>query len=186
MTTSYRGDRFPFAACGEVVTIYEIVRILDPERISIGSHVIVDDFVFLDGSGGLSIGSHVHIATHASIIGGGPVAVGDFSGLSAGSRLVSGSDAMDGSALIGPTVPDELRSVDRSGIELGKHVNVGANTVVLPGVTIGDGVIIGAQSLVRSDLPPWTMCWGIPAKPMRERPRATILSHAEELLGSGA
>jgi acetyltransferase-like isoleucine patch superfamily enzyme len=168
------GVRFPFARCGREVTIYELVRILEPERISLGSHVIIDDFVFMDGGGGISIGSHVHIASHASIIGGGRVDLGDFSGLSTGVRLVSGTDAMDGSGLVGPTIPEELRSTTREGISLGRHVTLGANAVVLPGTTIGEGAIVGAQSLVLEDLPPWTICWGSPARPMKPRERQTI------------
>lgn len=168
------GARFPFARCGLEVTIYELVRILEPERISIGSHVIIDDFVFMDGGGGISVGSHVHIASHVSIIGGGPVELGDFSGLSTGVRIVSGTDAMDGSALLGPTVPEALRSTRRDGIKVGRHATLGANAVVLPGISIGEGVIVGAQSLVLEDLPPWTICWGSPARPMKQRERATI------------
>jgi acetyltransferase-like isoleucine patch superfamily enzyme len=147
------GVRFPFARCGREVTIYELVRILEPERISLGSHVIIDDFVFM---------------------GGGRVDLGDFSGLSTGVRLVSGTDAMDGSGLVGPTIPEELRSTTREGISLGRHVTLGANAVVLPGTTIGEGAIVGAQSLVLEDLPPWTICWGSPARPMKPRERQTI------------
>jgi acetyltransferase-like isoleucine patch superfamily enzyme len=185
MVPDLSGSRFPFARCGEDVTVYELVRIIEPERISVGSHVIVDDFVFIDGGGGISIGSHVHIASHSSVIGGGPVELGDFSGLSTGVRLVSGTDAMDGSGLIGPTVPEELRSTSRDGIKLGRHATLGANAVVLPGISIGEGVIVGAQSLVLDDLPPWTICWGSPARPMKQRERETI-EKLEQRLGDQA
>ena len=69
----FDGRRFGFSACGEDVRIYEWVRVLDPEHISVGSHVIIDDFVFLDGGESLSIGSHVHIASYVGIVGGGTV-----------------------------------------------------------------------------------------------------------------
>ena len=81
-------ERFGFRACGDDVTIYDWVRILDPERISIGSHVIIDDFVFIDGGEGLSIGSHVHIAGFSSLVGGGTIELGDFVGMAGGTRLV--------------------------------------------------------------------------------------------------
>lgn len=70
--------------------IYPWVRVLDPERITVGSHVIVDDFVFLDGGTSLTIGSHVHIASHAGIVGGGTVVL-EVCGLAPGVRLVSGN-----------------------------------------------------------------------------------------------
>jgi acetyltransferase-like isoleucine patch superfamily enzyme len=180
----FDGHRFAFAACGEDVTIYEWVRVLDPERIHVGSHVIVDDFAFLDGSGALRIGSHVHIASFVSIIGGGPVELGDFAGLATGVRLVSGTDLMDGSGLTGPTIPDRWRAVDRGGITIGRHAVIGANAVVHPGVTIGEGTIVGSQSLVTRDLPPWSICVGVPARVVGPRPSATIGAHEAALLAA--
>jgi len=120
--TAFRGSRFPFAACGRDVTIYEWVRILDPERIRVGDHVIVDDFVFLDGGGGLHLGSYVHIAGFSSIIGGGRATLSDFSGLSAGCRIVTGTEIADGSGLTNPTIPPDLRTVHRGEVVLEEHV----------------------------------------------------------------
>jgi|tagenome__1003787_1003787.scaffolds.fasta_scaffold20661739_2 acetyltransferase-like isoleucine patch superfamily enzyme len=177
------GARFPFRSCGEDVTIYEWVRILDPERIDVGSHVVVDDFVFIDGGGGIAIGSHVHIASFASLVGGGRIVLEDFVGIAGGSRLVSGSDRFDGSGLTGPTIPDRWRSVSRETIHVGRHAVLGTNVVVHPGVTIGAGTIVGSNSLVTRDLPPWTICVGTPAQPVRERPSETMLAYEAELLG---
>jgi galactoside O-acetyltransferase len=174
-------DRFAFRRVGRDVTIYEWVRILEAERIDVGSHVVIDDFVFIDGSGGVSIGSHVHIASFASIVGGGEVALEDFVGIAGGSRLVSGSDRFDGSGLTGPTIPARWRSVERSHIRIGRHAVLGTNVVVHPGVTIGEGAIVGSNSLVTGDLPPWMICVGTPARPVRERPRDTILASEAEL-----
>jgi acetyltransferase-like isoleucine patch superfamily enzyme len=44
---------------------------------------------------------------------------------------------------------------------------IGANTVIFPGVTIGEGAIVGAGSVVRQDVPPMTVVAGVPAKPRR-------------------
>jgi acetyltransferase-like isoleucine patch superfamily enzyme len=180
--------RFAFRSCGHNVTIYEWVRILDAHRITIGSHVVIDDFVFVDGGAGISIGSHVHIAGYSSLIGGGEIDIGDFCGISAGSRLVSGTDLADGSGLTGPTIPPRWRAVERTFIKLGRHAMLGTNVVVHPGVTIGEGVVVGSGSLVNHDLPPWTICFGTPARPVRERPRELMLAYERELLaqeGSG-
>ena len=49
-------------------------------------------------------------------------------------------------------------------VTLKKNSAVGANTVVLPGVTIGEGSIVGAQSLVNKDIPPGEIWFGSPAK----------------------
>ena len=180
------GHRFGFRACGSDVRIYDWVRVLDAPRITVGSHVIVDDFVFLDGGESLSIGSHVHIASFACIIGGGTVVLEDFSGVATGARLVSGTDIMDGSGLTGPTIPDQWRAVERGSIRVGRHAVLGANVVVHPNVTIGEGTIVGSQSLVTKDLPPGSICVGVPARCVRERPRDVIDAHERALLAAEA
>lgn len=178
------GRRFNFRDCGEDVRIYEWVRILDADRISVGSHVIVDDFVFLDGGGSLTIGSHVHIASYVGIIGGGSVVLEDFVGLATGTRLVSGTDIMDGSGLTGPTIPDRWRAVHRGSIHIGRHAVLGANVVVHPDVTIGEGTIVGSQSLVNKSLPPWSICFGVPARVVRERDSTTVHEFERQLLAA--
>ncbi len=52
---------------------------------------------------------------------------------------------------------------------IGNDVWIGQNTVILPGVHIGDGAIIGARSVVGSDVDPYTIIAGNPAKPIRKR-----------------
>jgi len=166
------------------VTIYEWVRVIDPGSIAIGSHVIVDDFVFLDGGKSMTIGSHVHIASHAGIVGGGTVVLEDFAGLAPGVRLVSGTEIMDGSGLTNPTIPEPFRAVRRGTIRIGRHALLGTNVVVHPDVTIGEGTIVGSQSLVTRDLPPWSICHGIPARVVRSRPRDAIDECERRLLAA--
>jgi len=60
-------------------------------------------------------------------------------------------------------------------VHIGKNVLVGANTTILPGVTIGDGARIGAMSLVNRDIPPGVLAAGVPA-----RPRASDSPHTIE------
>ncbi len=52
---------------------------------------------------------------------------------------------------------------------IGNDVWIGQNAVILPGVRIGDGAIIGASSVVGSDVPPYTIVAGNPARTLRER-----------------
>ena len=53
-------------------------------------------------------------------------------------------------------------------IRIGNDVWIGANAVVLPGVTIGDGAVIGAGSVVTHDVPACTVAYGVPCKVVRE------------------
>ena len=169
------------ARCGDGVTVYGLTRLIDPGRISIGSHVIVDDFVLLQGGAGLDIGSYVHISAFASIVGGGPTRIGHFVSLSPGARVLTGTDVFDGSGLTNSTVPAALRVVERPGVRIGDFAAVGANVVVHPGVTIGEGAVVGAGSVVLRDLEPWTIFVGAPARPLRARPSAEMLRRAAEL-----
>jgi acetyltransferase-like isoleucine patch superfamily enzyme len=53
-------------------------------------------------------------------------------------------------------------------IRVCKNARIGAYSVVLPGVTIGEGSIIGANSLVTDDIPPFSIAFGSPAKVIRQ------------------
>lgn len=53
-------------------------------------------------------------------------------------------------------------------IHIGKGVMIGMESLIMPGVTIGDGAIIGAYSLVTKDIPAWTIAMGRPAKVVKE------------------
>ncbi|MEZ5655564.1 MAG: CatB-related O-acetyltransferase [Sphingobium sp.] len=52
---------------------------------------------------------------------------------------------------------------------IGNDVWIGMEAVIMPGVTIGDGVIISARSVVTADVPPYTIVGGNPAKPLKQR-----------------
>jgi len=112
------------------------------EHIIFGNDVWIGYFCLLDGSGGLEIGnkvsvsSGVHIYTHDSSY----------------YRAHEQTKAADGSHIM------------RKPTKIGSNVQIGANSVVLAGVTIGDNVIIGACSLVNKDIPSNTVAAGNPCK----------------------
>lgn len=59
--------------------------------------------------------------------------------------------------------------VHRGKVTIGRDVSIGAQALILPGVTIGDGAVVGAMSLVNRDVPPGEFWAGVPAKRVRER-----------------
>ena len=65
--------------------------------------------------------------------------------------------------------PDPSEMPFKGDTVIGNDVWIGQNAVVLPGVHIGDGAIIGANSVVGSDVDPYTIVVGNPAKPLRKR-----------------
>ena len=88
-----------------------------------------------------------------------------------GSKLLSSTYEMNGfyGSQILPEGTYEIRYGD---ITLENDSYVGANTVVLPGVTIGEGAVVGANSLVDRNLKPWGIYFGSPCKLIgwREKP----------------
>lgn len=169
---------------GTNVIIRPLAKIVNPTSINIGNSVIIDDFVLLIGGKKTEIKNHVHIASFTSITGGGELFLEDFSGISSGCRLFTGNDDYLGGGLTGPTIPDEYRNTIRSFIRINKHAVIGANTVILPGVTIGEGVSVGANSLIKSDLLPWTIYAGSPAKIIGKREKKFILELEQKFLSN--
>lgn len=55
-------------------------------------------------------------------------------------------------------------------VRIGNNVWIGANSIILPGVTIGDGSIIAAGSIVTKDIPPFTLNGGNPSKELKKFP----------------
>ncbi len=54
-------------------------------------------------------------------------------------------------------------------IEIGAEAFIGARAFIMPGVNVGTGGVVGAGSVLTKDCPPWTICAGNPAKPLKER-----------------
>lgn len=67
-------------------------------------------------------------------------------------------------------VPEQRADMEPAPIHIGKHVWIGANAMVLPGVTIGDGAVIAAGAVVTMDVPENTVVGGVPAKVIKRVP----------------
>lgn len=71
----------------------------------------------------------------------------------------------DGSLWVLRNLYDEYKKMDKiMPIKIGNNVNVGWNTIIMPGVVIGDNVIIGAGSIITKDIPDNSIAAGVPAK----------------------
>ena len=163
------------ASFGNEVLISRSVSLYHPERISIGNHVRIDDYCVLSaGEGGIGIGDYVHIAIFCSLIGAGKIVLSDFTGLSSRVSIYSSNDDYSGQYMTNPTVPKAFTDVTHADVMLKKHAIIGSGAVILPGVTIGEGGVIGALSLAMIDCPPFTVCAGVPARPKRERKQGLL------------
>jgi galactoside O-acetyltransferase len=146
-----------------------------------GERSRIDDLVFLNVGQSCKIGRFVHIASFCSIIGGGELVMHDFSGLSAGCRIVTGTEDFCDGSLTNPTVP-YFRDARRGRIVIGKHAILGTNVIVFPDVTIGEGAAVGAGCIVRRDLRPWGVYAGTNPRRIRDRNREAVLEKERLLL----
>lgn len=137
--------------------VYSLAKIIGYERLTLGEKSQVDDFCFINVGKKTEIGRNVHIASFTTIVGGGECVIGDFAGLSAGCRIITASDDFTGPYLTNPTVHSDFTNVMAKRVEIGRHAIIGTNSVIFPGVTIGDGCAVGAGAIVRKSLKPWTV-----------------------------
>ena len=107
----------------------------------------------------LELSDECGIANGVNLYSQGKIFIGRRTVISQGSHLVTGTHdyTKDGFPLI--TQP----------IYIGHNAWVAAEVFVHPGITIGDGCIIGARSVVTTDMPEWKICTGHPCKPIKER-----------------
>lgn len=165
-------ERLGFAFVGDNVQISDRASFYGTARIALGSNVRVDDFSVLSaGIGGISIGQHVHIAVSSSLIGAGKITLSDFCNISSRVSIYSSNDDYSGTTMTNPTVPSEFTGVTHADVYLGKHVIVGCGSVILPGVTLDEGVAIGALSLVNRNCEAFGIYAGNPARRVKGRKR---------------
>ena len=167
---------------GEDSYISDFVRITRPHLVSVGSHTNIDFGFYCTTA--LEVGDYCHIAPYTVVIGGarGQLKLGHFCHIGGGSHMICGSDSLLGLGLVGPTIPEPYK--DRLTIEPITFKNfsgTGQHVVIVPGVTLAEGSIVGACSLLMEDTEPWTIYYGVPAKPKKRRSEHIMKQYAKEL-----
>lgn len=172
-----------FKSLGKNVKIYKNSIILGLNNITIGDNVIIDSYctILATGQAELKIGSFVHIGGYSMLAAGEGITIQDFSGLSHGVKIYSIVDDYSGTSLTNPTIPEKYTNRKRGPVVLESHVIIGAQTIILPDVTIGEGSSVGALSLVSTNLSPWGMYLGHPLKRLKNRSKH-LLTLRDELL----
>lgn len=163
-------DDMGFSYVGENALLSDKASYYNCAKITIGNNVRIDDFCVLSaGIGGIEIGNFIHIAVYTSLIGAGKITLHDFSNISSKVSIYSSNDDYSGSSMTNPMVPIEFTNVKHADVTIGRHVIVGAGSVLLPGITLEEGVAIGALSLVSKDCAGFGIYSGVPAKRIKDR-----------------
>lgn len=158
-----------FKSVGNNVKLSRKASIYSPEKITIGNNVRIDDFCILSGK--ITIGSNIHISAYVALYGAMGIVMEDYSGISPKSTVYSAMDDFSGDYLIGPIHPEGTTHVTGGVVHIGRFAQVGSNCVVFPKIEIGEGAVVGSCSLVKYDIEPWCICYGIPAVKHKERNR---------------
>ena len=130
-----------------------------PYRIfSLGDYSVIESFACINNAvGDVMIGDHTRIGLHNTIIG--PVEIGSHVNLAQGITVTALNHNFD----------DTQKRIDEQGVStnpvtIEDDVWVGANAVILPGVTIGNHCVVAAGAVVTKDVPPHSLVAGVPAK----------------------
>lgn len=171
-----------FKHVGRDVKLSRLASFDKPQLMSFGDNSRVDDFCAL--SGHISIGRNVHIAVMSVLVASlESIVISDFGGLAFGCKLFTSSDDYSGKTMTNPTIPAKFKEITHGPIHLGKHVIVGTNSIIFPGVSVGEGCSIGANALLTKSTEPWGIYLGSPARRIKERSRNLLLLESEYLKG---
>ena len=144
--------------------IYWSVRMDTPpyRRFWLGRKSVVESYCCINNAvGDVTIGDYTRIGIHCTVIG--PVCIGDHVNLAQGITVTA----------LNHNFADSSRKIDEQGIStkpvvIGDDVWIGANAVILPGVTIGRHVVVAAGAVVTKDVPDYSLVAGVPAKEIKK------------------
>jgi acetyltransferase-like isoleucine patch superfamily enzyme len=151
---------------GQGVVIEPGVLVFHPEMIEIGDHVYIGHYAILKGHhlGRMSIGSGTWIGQQCFFHSAGSLIIGRNVGIGPGVKVITSFHADEGIEK-----PILHSRVELAAVTIEDDSDIGVGAIVLPGVTIGRGVQIGAGAVVTSDIPPYSVAVGVPARVIRSR-----------------
>jgi acetyltransferase-like isoleucine patch superfamily enzyme len=136
--------------------------ILEPgARIALGDRCIVDDAVTLAvyGRGAIELGPGVFVGHHSTLAARESIALG------AGTFLAELVSVRDHDHAVGE--PPASGATDVAPVSIGSDVWLGAKVTVVRGASIGDGTVVGANAVVRGDVPARAVAGGVPVRVLR-------------------
>ena len=131
-------------------------------KFSLGNYSVVESFACINNAvGDVLIGDYTRIGLHNTIIG--PVKIGHHVNLAQGITVTALNHNFD----------DTNKRIDEQGVStnavtIEDDVWIGANAVILPGVTIGRHVVVAAGAVVTKDVPDNCVVGGVPAKVIKQ------------------
>lgn len=149
---------------GKHSVIHSSVRMDTPpyRKFSLGDYSVIESFACINNAvGDIIIGNYTRIGLHNTIIG--PVTIGHHVNLAQGITVTALNHKFKN-----PDIRIDEQGVSTKPVVIGNDIWVGANAVILPGVTIGDHSVIAAGAIVTKDVPPHSLVAGVPAKVIKQ------------------
>lgn len=149
---------------GKHSVIHHSVRMDTPpyRKFHLGDYSVIESFCCINNAvGDVIIGDHTRVGLHNTIIG--PVRIGNHVNLAQGITVTA----------LNHNFQDSGRKIDEQGIttvpvSIEDDIWIGANAVILPGVTIGQHSVVAAGAVVTKNVPPHSLVAGVPAKIIRQ------------------
>lgn len=155
-----------FSSLGDNVLFEEGVLVFHPENIEIGNNVYIGHRTILKAYhlNKLQIGNNTWIGQDCFFHSSGGIVIGNEVGIGPKVSILTSQHRPDDSNESVLFSPLEFKPVT-----LEDGCDIGVNSTILPGVTIGKGAIIAAGAVVNKNVPPYEIWGGVPAKKIADR-----------------
>ncbi len=157
--------------CGIGVRLMPLAKLAKPEVIELDDYCRIRDFVFIWGGLGVKIGKYTDMQPHVVIWGGGETIIGDYVSVAVGTVLLTAVYSHKEGLRMVDGLPEGETHALYGKLVIENDVYVGANSTLMPNITIGEGAVIGAGSFVNKDIEPWSINVGSPSRKIGERPK---------------
>ncbi|MCI7302393.1 MAG: acyltransferase [Clostridiales Family XIII bacterium] len=159
--------------CGKEVMIFPMAKIVSPDRVEIGDHSRLCDYVFIHTgyTGNYKIGRYTDLEPFTCLWAGGDIVIGNFVNVAPAVVFLSAKFEYKNGSILTSVIQQNEENIQHESIIVEDHVLIGTHSTIMAGVHIGEGAIIGANSLVNKDLDPWGVYVGNPIRKIGERPK---------------
>lgn len=163
---SGRFERSQFARIGRNVIFETGVLVFHPENLEIGDGVYVGHYTILKGyyRGRMVIGDGTWIGQQCFFHSAGDLSIGRNVGIGPGVKILTSSHVEEG--ISKPILHSRIQTAP---VVVEDDADLGVSCVILPGVRVGKGAQVGAGAVVASDVPPYAVVAGVPARLIRTR-----------------
>ena len=158
--------------CGKDVVLYPLAKMIRAQNAEIDDATRILDNVFIDAGKALKIGKYSMITWFSLIEGGATTVIGDRVFVGPGTKILTSTYKLHG-VFAAENLPENYQEIMYGDITIENDAYIGANCTIMPGVTIHEGAVIGANALVNKDVEPWGIYVGSPCKKIGERQKPT-------------